>query len=107
LTPQKIVEMDARTVRLRDALERKAAVLDLPITLRQVGSVMGIYFGREPLSPGPIPNKELSLSFHLACSSNGIHMGPEGLLALTTAVDDEALHQVIVGMEDALQRIAS
>jgi glutamate-1-semialdehyde 2,1-aminomutase len=107
LTPKKIAEMDARTIVLRNALERKAAGLGLPITLRQIGSVMGIYFSQEPLFAGPVPNEELALSFHLACSNNGIHLGPGGLLALTTGVDDDALHQVIVGMEDALQCIAS
>ena len=105
LTCQKIAEMDARTIQLRNALDSKAASLGLPITLRQIGSVMGIYFTQEPLCAGPPPNEELALSFHLACSNNGIHLGPGGLLSLTTAVDDMALHQVIAGMEDALERI--
>jgi hypothetical protein len=40
LTCENIEEMDARTLKLRNALEREAAILRLPITLRQTGSIM-------------------------------------------------------------------
>ena len=110
LTRESIEEMDARTLKLRNALEHKAVSLRLPMTIRQTGSIMGIYFTQELLQAGDsVPNASLARSFHLACVNNGVHLGPGpgAVLALTTAVDDKALHEVIKGMEDALERIVS
>jgi glutamate-1-semialdehyde 2,1-aminomutase len=108
LTREKIAEMDGRMLRLNDALTRKAAGLGLPITIRQTGSVMGIYFAAEPLrAGGSVPNESLAASFHLACANNGVHIGPGGTLALTTAVREDALREVIAGMENALRSIAA
>ena len=107
LTRESIAGMDERTLQLRHALERKASALGLPMTLQQVGSMMGIYFTRERLRAGFVPEAQLAQSFHLACANNGIHIGPEGMMGLTTAVDDAALREVISGMEDALASIAS
>ena len=33
-----------------------------------------------------LPNGELAQAFLLACINNGIHMGPGGMVALTTAI---------------------
>jgi glutamate-1-semialdehyde 2,1-aminomutase len=107
LTRENIAAIDHRTLRLRDALERKATTLGLPITLQQIGSMMGIYFTRERLRAGTVPEAQLAHSFHLACANNGIHIGPEGMVGLSTAVNDAALREVISGMENALASIAS
>jgi glutamate-1-semialdehyde 2,1-aminomutase len=106
LTRGSIAEMDDRALQLREALERKAAALGLPVTVQHCGSVMGIYFTREPLrAGGTVPQEQLANSFHLACANNGVHIGPGGVLALTTAVNDGALREVISGMENALESV--
>jgi glutamate-1-semialdehyde 2,1-aminomutase len=108
LTRERIAEMDSQVLALRHALESKAAKLGMPLTIRQTGSIMGIYFADGDLQPGSsLPNEHLSRSFHLACSVNGVHIGPGGVLAFNTAVTDEAFIQVVAGMEDALERTAT
>jgi glutamate-1-semialdehyde 2,1-aminomutase len=108
LTQEKIDVIDARTVAVRHAVEMKGLQLGLPLTVQQIGSVMGVFFTREPLRPGTtIPNAPLATSFHLGCANNGIHISREGSFALTTAVDDVALQEVISGMTNALEQVAS
>ena len=107
LTQEKIDVMDAHTGAIRQAVEIKARQLGLPLTVQQIGSVMGVFFTREPLRPGSeIPNASLAMSFHLACANNGIHITREGSFALNTAVDDRALQEVISGMSNALEQVA-
>jgi glutamate-1-semialdehyde 2,1-aminomutase len=108
LTAAKISKMDARAARLKTGLEVRAAKLGLPLTVPNNGSVMGVYFSKEKLSPGPVlPNADLSYSFHLACLNNGVHMGPGGVIAMSTAIDDAIMAEVISAMEDALDRVAA
>jgi glutamate-1-semialdehyde aminotransferase len=68
---------------------------------------MGVYFSRQELRPGDdIPSADLSQRFHLACLNNGVHMGPGGVIAISTAIDDAIVAEVISALEDALDRIA-
>lgn len=107
LTQEKIDVMDARTSAIGQALEKKARQLRLPLTVQHIGSVMGVFFTRETLHAGEeIPNASLATSFHLACANNGIHITREGSFALTTAVDDMALQEIISGMTNALEQLA-
>jgi len=48
LTQEKIDLMDARAEAIRQAVEMKARQLGLPLTVQQIGSVMGVFFTREP-----------------------------------------------------------
>jgi glutamate-1-semialdehyde 2,1-aminomutase len=108
LTAARIAKMDELAGRLKSALERRAHKLGLPLTVFSEGSVMGVYFTRDPINPGAdIPNQDLSLRFHLACIINGLHMGPCGIIALSTAIDDGIMNQVISAAEDALDRVAA
>jgi glutamate-1-semialdehyde 2,1-aminomutase len=108
LTGARISKMDELAARLKTALELRAASLGLPLTVAIDGSVMGVYFSREELRPGPrVPNPDLSQSFHLACLNNGVHMGPGGVIAMSTAIDDAIMAEVISAMEDALDRVAA
>ena len=107
LTAARITKMDELAARLKDALEKRAAKLGLPLTVPSNGSVMGVYFSRDRLQPGPeVPNPELSQRFHLACLNNGVHMGPGGVIALSTAIDDGIMAGVISAVEDALDLVA-
>jgi glutamate-1-semialdehyde 2,1-aminomutase len=108
LTRQQIAQMDELTLKLRIALENKAAQVGLPLTLQQTGSVMGIYFTDKPLRAGMIPpDEELSQAFLLACINNGLHIGPGGVVALTTAIKDLEMAEIIGGMTDAMEQIAN
>jgi glutamate-1-semialdehyde 2,1-aminomutase len=108
LTASKISKMDELAARLKAALEVRAVKLGLPLTVPIDGSVMAVYFSREKLRPGPeVPNPDLSESFHLACLNNGVHMGPGGVIAMSTAIDDAVMAEVISAMEDALDRLAA
>jgi glutamate-1-semialdehyde aminotransferase len=100
--------MDELMLKLRAALEQKAARLGLPLTLQQTGSVMGVYFTEEALRAGTdAPNEEMVQAFHLACINNGLHIGPGGLVALTTAIKEPEMAEVIDGMTDAMEQVAS
>jgi glutamate-1-semialdehyde 2,1-aminomutase len=108
LTRQQISQMDTLTLKLRTALEEKAAQTGLALTVQHTGSVMGIYFTDKPLRAGTIlPNEELAQAFLLACINNGIHMGPGGLVALTTAIKEAEMEEVIAAMTDAMEKVAS
>ena len=107
LTAARITKMDELAARLKAALEKRAATLGVPLTVPSNGSVMGVYFTRDRLQPGPeVPNPELSQRFHLACLNKGVHMGPGGVIALSTAIDDGIMAGVISAVEDALDLIA-
>jgi glutamate-1-semialdehyde 2,1-aminomutase len=107
LTAARITKMDEVAGRLKTGLERRARKLGLPLSVFREGSIMGVYFSRDKLKPGTdIPNQNLSQSFHLACINNGVHMGPYGIIAMSTAIDDEIMNEVISAAEDALDRVA-
>jgi len=36
-----------------------------------------------------------------------VHMGPGGMIAMSTAIDDNTMAEVISAMEDALDRVAA
>ena len=108
LTREEIAQMDELMLTLRTALEKKAAQLGLPLTVQQTGSVMGVYLTKENLRAGVIPSdEERAQAFHLACVNNGLHLGPGGMVALTTAVKRAEMDEVIAGMTDAMERIAN
>jgi glutamate-1-semialdehyde 2,1-aminomutase len=108
LTRGEIEQMDELMLKLRAALEKKAAQLGLPLRLQQTGSVMGVYLTNENLRAGVIPsNEELAQAFHLACVNNGLHLGPGGMIALTTAIKRAEMDEVIAGMTDAMERVAN
>jgi glutamate-1-semialdehyde 2,1-aminomutase len=107
LTQEKIDLMDAHMEAIRRALEIKARQLGLPLTVQQIGSIMGVFFTLEPLTAGEdIPHASLAANFHLACANNGVHITREGSFALTTAVDDRALQEVLSGITNALEQVA-
>jgi glutamate-1-semialdehyde 2,1-aminomutase len=108
LTAARIAKMDELAGRLKNGLERRARKLGLPLTVCHEGSVMGVYFSHDKLKPGTdFPNQHLSQGFHLACINNGVHMGSLGQIALSTAIDDGILNEIIAGMEAALDQVAA
>ena len=73
-----------------------------------MGSFGGIAFAADsvrhednPLAIG------MSALFFLACLNAGVALGPGGLFAFSTVVDDRALTHAVAGMERALQDVAA
>lgn len=108
LTRERIAVMDAHALALAAALRERAAQLRIPMTVAHIGSILGVFFTDEKLiAGGPIPNPHLAHCYHLACVNNGVHLGPGCVMALTTAIDNTAIAQVIAAMTDALDQVAA
>jgi glutamate-1-semialdehyde 2,1-aminomutase len=108
LTAQRIDAMDARTERLKKSLRDQAAAAGIGVNVTGEGSVGGISFALDPSRHEEDPSAlSLSALFHLACLNHGVALGPGGLFALATAVDDSALEHIIHGMGAALRDVAS
>jgi glutamate-1-semialdehyde 2,1-aminomutase len=104
---EQIAAMDARATELRGELERAAAELGLPLTTVGDGSVMGVYV-TDSLSrhSGNFMAGEATQLMHLAALTHGVFMGPGGEIALSTAVDDDALALARDGLLAALRDVA-
>jgi glutamate-1-semialdehyde 2,1-aminomutase len=107
LTAERIAEMDAASLGLRNALARRAEELGIEVILGGMGSVAGIAFGADPIRHEDNPSAlGLASLFHLACLSEGVLMGPGGILAVSTAHDAAALSFAINGLSVALEKVA-
>jgi glutamate-1-semialdehyde 2,1-aminomutase len=107
LTAERIARMDAQAARLKAGLEAKAKAVGVDLYVLSEGSVMGLYFTSAKPRPGSnLPNRELVDRYHLAALNNGVQMGPDCMIALATAIDDEALETAQAGLGRALEQIA-
>jgi glutamate-1-semialdehyde 2,1-aminomutase len=107
LTAETIEAMDRRTDQLMSALQSAATSFGVGINVTGAGSVGGISLKDDPSRHEDDPSAlTLSALFHLACLNHGVALGPGGLFALATPVDDLALDQAIRGMSAALKDIA-
>ena len=106
LTSEVIARMNSRCDRLRARLIAAAEQLRLKISVTGIGSVGGIAFemdhSRHEDDPSAIG---LSTVFHLACLNEGVALGPGGLFALSTKVDDQVIEKAAASMERALQAV--
>lgn len=103
LTAPAIAAMDAAGERIRTALARRAAELGIDVRVSGVGSVAGIAFTADTKRHEDDP-AALGLAglFHLACASEGVLLGPGGIIALSTAHDAAAVDHAIAGLSAAL-----
>jgi glutamate-1-semialdehyde 2,1-aminomutase len=103
-----IAHMDDQCARLRQAMVEAAAPTRIAITVSGAGSVGGIAFdddqSRHEENPSDVG---LAALFHLACLNEGVAMGPGGLFALATTVDETALTHIIKGVGAALSALDS
>jgi glutamate-1-semialdehyde 2,1-aminomutase len=107
LTSAAIDKMDVQATALRGRLVDTAARLGLDVAISGLGSVGGIAFTSDPTRHEDDPSRiGHSTLFHLACLNAGVLLGPGGLFALATAVDDRALESAMSGMDNALAAIA-
>jgi glutamate-1-semialdehyde 2,1-aminomutase len=107
LTAERIAGMDAATSRLRSALQKRAGELRLAVVLTGLGSVMGIAFSADTARHEDAPSVlGLASLFHLACASEGVLIGPGGILAVSTAHDEAVIGQAIERIGKALETMA-
>jgi glutamate-1-semialdehyde 2,1-aminomutase len=107
LTKSAIRKMDKQAALLRARLEKKAATLGIGVSVTGTGSFGGIAFTADPARHEDNPSAMgLSALFHLACLNAGVALGPGGLFAFATTVDDAALKHAVAGMEHALEVVA-
>jgi glutamate-1-semialdehyde 2,1-aminomutase len=107
LTAERISRMDAGISRLRSALEQRAAELGLAVVFSGLGSVMGIAFSADPARhEDALSVLGLASLFHLACANEGVLIGPGGIFAASTAIDEAVLGKAIERIGKALESIA-
>jgi glutamate-1-semialdehyde 2,1-aminomutase len=107
LTAQRIAAMDVRTDALVGALQSAATSAGVRIHVSGAGSVGGIAFEADPSRHEDDPSAlTYSALYHLACLNHGVAMGPGGLFALATQLDDAALDHTISGMSAAFRDLA-
>jgi glutamate-1-semialdehyde 2,1-aminomutase len=108
LTASVINKMDRQVETLRSRLRNKAASLRLDIDVTGMGSFGGIAFAADPVRHEDDPSAiGLSALFLLACLNTGVALGPGGLFAFSTVIDEHALKHAIAGMERALEDVAA
>jgi glutamate-1-semialdehyde 2,1-aminomutase len=107
LTAERIAAMDAATLAIRTALARRAGDLGLDVIVTGIGSVAGIAFAADTKRHEDDPSAlGLASLFHLAALSEGVMIGPGGILAVSTAHDEAAVAHAIAGLSSALETMA-
>jgi glutamate-1-semialdehyde 2,1-aminomutase len=107
LTADRIAAMDAACLRIRSALAQRAQELGIGVIVTGLGSVAGIAFTGDPKRHEDDPSAlGLASLFHLACLSEGVLIGPGGVLTVSTAHDEAAIEAAVAGLSAALGKIA-
>jgi glutamate-1-semialdehyde 2,1-aminomutase len=107
LSAERIAAMDAASLSIRSALARRAEQLGLDVVLSGIGSVSGIAFTADSKRHEDDPSAlGLASLFHLACLSEGVMIGPGGIISVSTAHDSAAVAHAIAGMSIALEKIS-
>jgi len=107
LTAERIGAMDAASLSIRSALAHRANKLGIEVILSGMGSVAGIAFAADPKRHEDDPSAlGVASLFHLAALSEGVLIGPGGVLAVSTAHDAEAIAFAIAGLSAALEQVA-
>jgi glutamate-1-semialdehyde 2,1-aminomutase len=108
LTAQRIDTMDRLGDRLARELKKAAMAVELPFSVRRIGSLMNIFFLNEP-PPATITRDDAKLigEFHLAMLNHGLFIAPRGMIALSTVMTDQLMDEIIQRASQALHDVAS
>ena len=95
LTQARIDKMAKNAERLAAELARAARQAELPFSVRQYGSLMNVFFLKEP-PPATIAREDSRAiaNFHLAALNQGLFLAPRGMIALSTVITDELLSEI-------------
>ena len=107
LTQARIDKMEAQATRLAEELKRLAQQLEVPFSVRQVGSLMNIFF-TNVAPPATIAREDLRTmaQFHLAALNHGLFIAPRGLIALSTAIGDNLISETCERASRAMTDVA-
>jgi glutamate-1-semialdehyde 2,1-aminomutase len=108
LTQERIDRMERLGERLAQELKKAAMAVELPFSVRRVGSLMNVFFLNEPPPPTIArDDAKLMAEFHLAMLNHGLFLAPRGLIALSTVMTDELMNEIIQRASQALHDVAS
>jgi glutamate-1-semialdehyde 2,1-aminomutase len=107
LTAERIAAMDAAGLRIRTALAQRAGAVGIDVIMSGIGSVAGIAFAADTKRHEDDPSAlGLASLFHLAALSEGVIIGPGGIITVSTAHDEAAVAHAIGGLSRALETTA-
>ena len=108
LTQERIDTMDRLGDRLARELKQAAMAVELPFSVRRIGSLMNVFFLNDPPPPTIArDDAKLIAEFHLAALNHGLFLAPRGMIALSTVMTDELMNEIIQRASQALQDVAS
>jgi glutamate-1-semialdehyde 2,1-aminomutase len=107
LTQARIDRMTKQGERLAAELARVARDAELPFSVRQYGSLMNLFFLKEP-PPATVARDDAReiANFHLAALNQGLFLAPRGMIALSTVITDEVLSEVCERAAKAMADVA-
>lgn len=107
LTQARIDKMAKQAERLAAELTRAAGQVGLPFSVRHYGSLMNVFFLKEP-PPATIAREDARAiaSFHLAALNQGLFLAPRGMIALSTVITDEVLNEICERAAKAMADVA-
>ena len=107
LTQARIDKMATQAERLAAELARAARQVGLPFSVRHYGSLMNVFFLKEP-PPATIAREDARAiaSFHLAALNQGLFLAPRGMIALSTVITDEVLNEICERAAKAMADVA-
>jgi len=107
LTQARIDKMAQQAERLGAELARAARSAELPFSVRSYGSLLNIFFLKEP-PPATIAREDARAiaNFHLAALNNGLFLAPRGMIALSTVITDELLSEISERAAKAMADVA-
>jgi len=107
LTQARIDKMAKQAERLAVELTRAAGQVGLPFSVRHYGSLMNVFFLKEP-PPATIAREDARAiaSFHLAALNQGLFLAPRGMIALSTVITDEVLSEICERAAKAMADVA-
>ena len=107
LTQARIDKMAKQGERLAAELARAARQVDLPFSVRHCGSLLNVFFLKEPPAPTIARDDARAVSnFHLAALNQGLFLAPRGMIALSTVITDEVLSEICERAAKAMADVA-
>ena len=107
LTQARIDKMARQGERLAAELARAARQVDLPFSVRQCGSLLNVFFLKDPPPPTIAREDARAIAnFHLAALNQGLFLAPRGMIALSTVITDEVLSEICERAAKAMADVA-
>jgi glutamate-1-semialdehyde 2,1-aminomutase len=107
LTQARIDKMAKQGERLAAELARAARQVELPFSVRHCGSLLNVFFLKEP-PPATIARDDARAisNFHLAALNHGLFLAPRGMIALSTVMSDELIGEICERAAKAIADVA-